>query len=73
MFLSLFLYGESVSGHIGYYDTDIGYDEFDYFGAILPVDGIILSGQFGIWEKPTSISISRFYKNGSSQAARIFI
>ena len=31
--------GESVTGHIGYYDTDLGYDEYDYFGVVLPEDG----------------------------------
>ncbi len=31
--------GQSVTGHIGYYDTDLGYDEHDYFGIILPEDG----------------------------------
>ena len=31
--------GESVTGHIGYYDTDLGYDEYDYFGVVLAEDG----------------------------------
>jgi len=31
--------GESVEGHIGYFDVDLGYDDYDYFGVILPEDG----------------------------------
>lgn len=62
-------YGETTTGHIGYYDHANLYDEHDWFGVILPEDG---NYTFTTIADPIAKHYVRMYHKNGSHAGSLY-